>query len=183
LLLVSDPLRRASGTLKPSDDGRFGARARARAEGGEVLAANNMRGAAAAVGAFYSKATVRASIRQALQPVINADNEERFLSAAVQAIRDIRQLDDFGSAIATRLIALTRPDRAISVNAGSAPLLSRLTGLPKTASILASEQNYPRLLQWIFQQPWYNVSEPQAGFEQTIWSMRAALIDSFVSWS
>jgi HKD family nuclease len=140
----------------------------------------NMRAAVTAVGEFYEDAGVRMRIRKELQMVMNASNDEQFLQTAVQAARAIAQLNGFGLAVATRLIALARPDRGISVNGGSAPQLSRLTGLPATASILANEQNYPNLLRWLYDQQWYRAGEPSDAFEQIIWSMRAALIDCFV---
>jgi hypothetical protein len=100
--------------------------------------------------------------------------------AAAQAINAIDQLLGFGPAIATRLIALARPDMGLSVNAGSAPMLSRLIGLPETLGALGTAENYPRLLRWVYAQPWYRAKEPEGTFEQSIWSIRAALIDSFV---
>jgi len=140
----------------------------------------NMNGAARARGLFYSDRSIRKQIRATLQPVIDANNQDEFRRAASQTLSSITQLQGFGPAIATRLIALARPDMGMSVNGGSAPMLSQLTGLPEAARILANADNYPRLLQWIYAQPWYNVVEPEGAFEQIIWSMRAALIDSFV---
>jgi hypothetical protein len=140
----------------------------------------SMVGAGEARGAFNNNPRIRMKIRRTLQSVIDASGEDDFISAAAYVVREITQLSGFGPAIATRLIALVRPDRGVSVNRGSAPQLSRLTGLPQAVSLLASDQNYPKLLQWTYRRPWYSAGEPQDAFEQTIWSMRAALIDSFV---
>jgi HKD family nuclease len=140
----------------------------------------NMSVAGTAVGAFYTDRSIRRKIRAALQLVIDTNNRDEFRRAAAQTISNITQLQGFGPAVATRLIALARPDMGMSVNRGSAPTLSQLTGLPEAAGILGNAENYPRLLQWIYAQPWYNVAEPEGAFEQIIWSMRAALIDSFV---
>jgi hypothetical protein len=134
----------------------------------------NMGAAATARGAFYDNDQVRMTIREALNPVIDASGEEQFLQAAEQTIESIDQLRGFGPAIATRLIALARPDRGISLNRGSVPELTRLTG------IRATKRNYLQLLRWLYRQPWYRTSKPHDPWEQTIWSMRAALIDCLV---
>jgi hypothetical protein len=139
-----------------------------------------MKGAARAIGAFLdNKKGVRRIIRNAISPVIDATDEETFIDAAVKAIGAVSKVDGFGPAIATCLIALARPDHGVSVNRGSAPGLAELTGLPATVGSLASARNYPKLLRWVYAQPWYSVQEPSSSFERTVWSMRAALIDSF----
>jgi hypothetical protein len=140
----------------------------------------NIHAAAEACSLFQTDAAIRGRIRKTLQPVIDANDQNQFILAAAQAIRLITQLHGFGPAIATRLITLARPDMGISVNGGSAPKLSQLTGLSKAAGTLGKANNYPKLLQWVYAQPWYNTSEPEGSLEQTIWSMRAALIDGFV---
>jgi HKD family nuclease len=149
---------------------------------GEWGLLGSMKGAATAVGAFLKNhGDVRGSIRKAIAAVIEAPDEGQFVDAAVNAIDDISKLPRFGPAIATRLITLARPDRGVSVNAGSAPGLAKLTQkLPATPSVLANAKNYPKLLQWVYEQPWYSTPEPQESLERTVWSMRAALIDSFV---
>jgi HKD family nuclease len=141
----------------------------------------SMKGAATAIGAFLkNQDNVRQTVHQAVSRVLAPVQEDAFITAALRAIHDISKLDGFGPAIATRLIALARPDRGVSVNDGSAPGLHELTGFPKTPQSLSNDRNYPRLLHWVYEQPWYSVSEPHDSFERTIWTMRAALIDSFV---
>ncbi len=140
----------------------------------------NMHAAGLAVGTFYNSAAIRNDIRSALDPVISASNTKAFLTAVGPFIRHVSNIPGFGPAMATRLIALARPDCGISVNNGSAPGLSRLTGLSGEARTLGNPTNYPKLLNWIYNRGWYGVAKPQNAFEQTIWSMRAALIDAFV---
>ena len=138
----------------------------------------SMRGAGTAKGAFLKEASIRQIVRDALDPALEAESEEEFISAAIDAIHAIGELDGFGPAIATRLITLARPDRGISVNKGSAPALAHLAKLPETT--LTTARNYAALLRWIYRQPWYSTPRPNDSFERTIWGMRAALIDSFV---
>jgi HKD family nuclease len=140
----------------------------------------SMRGAGQAVGRFYSDHNLRQAIRTALQGVISATNNINFINACVASISFITNLDGFGPAIATRLIALCRPDMGLSVNAGSAPGLSDLTGLPATAPVLGNVANYPALLNWVYAQNWYKTPAPADPLEQAIWHMRAALVDAFV---
>jgi hypothetical protein len=141
----------------------------------------SMKPAATAVSVFLkNQANVRRIIHRSISKVINAADESEFVDAAERAISDIASLERFGPAVATRLIALARPDRGVAVNNGSAPGLAKLTKLPKTASVLASPENYRKLLRWVYQQPWYQVPEPDDSLERTVWSMRAALIDCFV---
>jgi NgoFVII-like restriction endonuclease len=140
-----------------------------------------MGGAGQAVGKFLkNQGHVREKIRKAIAPVIDAVEEKEFVDAAVKAIDDISELNGFGPAIATRLITLARPDRGVSVNKGSAPGLAKLAQLPATPSLLANARNYPKLLQWVYEQPWYSAPYPDESLERTAWKMRAALIDSFV---
>lgn len=141
----------------------------------------SMKGAPRAVSALLKNTNgVRQTIKGAIDPMLTAKGEGEFVNAAVRAIQKIAELNGFGPAIATRFITLARPDCGISVNRGSAPRLASLTDLPATVNALANARNYPRLLQWIYRQPWYSVPEPRDSFERTLWSMRAALIDSFV---
>lgn len=141
----------------------------------------SMKGAASAVGQFLeNQGNVRNTIRGSISGVVEATDERQFVDAAARAISGIGELEGFGPAVATRLIALARPDRGVSVNRGSAPGLAKLTKLPKTYSALANPTNYRILLRWVYEQPWYQAPEPSDSLERTIWSMRAALIDSFV---
>ena len=140
----------------------------------------NMSGAGSARGKFYKDRAIRNGIRRALDPVIRASDTRTFLNAVGPFIKSVSDIAGFGPAIATRLIALARPDCGVSVNKGSAPGLSKLTSLSDNAQTLGNEKNYPELLKWVYKQGWYGVDKPQDAFEQTIWSMRAALIDSFV---
>ena len=121
---------------------------------------------------------VRTQVREQIQQVLDAaDNEiAEAAHSAVQAIR--AAIDGFGSAAATRLVTLARPDRLVSVNNESADGLGTLSQLPRTRDSLADK--YDELLQWVYEQPWFNAHQPHDPLERMIWSCRVALLDAFV---
>ncbi len=81
--------------------------------------------------------------------------------------------------MATRLLVLARPDRIVSINgAANKPIKNFLPRVGRRD--LAVAKNYGRLLDELYQQPWFDVDEPEDEIERTLWSMRAALLDSFV---
>jgi hypothetical protein len=118
------------------------------------------------------------SLRAALDPVLAADTADRAIDAACTALTAMTDVDRIGSGVATRLLALARPDVCVSVNDGSRSGLADLTGLSRTT--LGTPANYRKLLTWMFERPWCSVGQPSDPWEASIWSMRAALIDCFV---
>lgn len=140
----------------------------------------SMKNARLAVSSFQRSPEVREQIRLALLPSIEAQTEHDFLRAALLTISTISNIERFSSGVATRLLTLARPDRAISVNKGSVQGLSRLTGLSDNSQTLGDhERQYPSLLKWLYDQPWYRTPEP-SDRTRSLWHMRAALVDSFV---
>jgi hypothetical protein len=134
---------------------------------------------------FKEDREVRVKIRAALQRVIIADGVGRaFLPDARDTFNEVAKNKHFKKGIATRFIALARPDRGISLNRGSARGLAKwLTGedepaLPRDDN--GYRQLYLELLYKLYSQPWYQVGEPENPTERKIWAMRAALIDCFV---
>ena len=121
---------------------------------------------------------IRTQLRGYVQNVLYADAENIAIVAhnAVNAIR--QNIRGFGTAAATRLLTLARPDCLVSVNGQSAQNLGALSGLPGTPGGLA--KNYKELLNWVYRQPWFNAPMPDDPLEQTIWNSRAALLDAFV---
>jgi hypothetical protein len=97
------------------------------------------------------------------------------------AISTLTGFVGFGTTIATRLLALTRPDCCVSVTALCARnfAISAMrdgTWLSREVPTLGNAWNYPRLLGWVHKQPWYIDATPN----DEVWSMRAALLDAFV---
>ncbi|MEG9524397.1 MAG: phospholipase D family protein [Hyphomicrobiales bacterium] len=126
---------------------------------------------------------IREYIRTCLQGPIHA-SDTAFPNAAVTFIRQVSTLERFGPAVATRLLALARPDRAVSVNNGSRAGLAKLSGLPRTA--LSNVNGSPRaksyadLLAFLATKDWYRHPKPANRYEQTLANARAALLDCLV---
>ncbi|MCJ2113446.1 phospholipase D family protein [Methylobacterium sp. E-025] len=126
---------------------------------------------------------IREHIRSCLRGPIHA-SDAAFPDAAVAFIRQVSALERFGPAVATRLLALARPDRAVSVNNGSRPGLAKLSGLPRSA--LSNVPGGPRaksysdLLAFLSTKEWYCHPKPANRYEQTLANARAALLDCLV---
>ena len=121
-------------------------------------------------------------LRRSVDRVIQAGDDE-IVNVAVEVIEDLCRTDGkgvagFGPGVVTRLLALARPDRLVSVNDGSRHGLSEVFGLARTT--LGEPRNYRRLLEAVYELPWYGDRPGRFRRERRLWSMRAALIDSFV---
>ncbi len=150
----------------------------------------NMSGAGEANGVFNrphenDHETILGRIRESVNSVVHAPDND-FPDVAVTALENIMNENRFAHGVATRLLALARPDKIVSVNSGSARGLLELFA-PAQANhndppiYPGKPNNYRQLLSGLYEQPWYNVPEPQDNErERKLWSMRAALIDSFV---
>lgn len=142
----------------------------------------SMRGAGLAKHVFLEATPRNLETREEIRVEIEAFHDARLSDIPRVAERTIVRLQGLGSRIgpgvATRLMALRCPDRAISVNRASCKGLGRLSGLSPTT--LAQPENYAKLLQWLAGQRWYVASRPNDSLERSIWSMRAALLDAFV---
>ena len=121
-------------------------------------------------------------LRRSVDRVIRAGDDE-IVDVAVGVLEDLCRTDGkglagFGPGVVTRLLALARPDRLVSVNDGSRRGLSELFELPRTT--LGEPKNYRRLLKGLYKLGWYRDRPGRSREERRLWSMRAALIDSFV---
>ena len=124
---------------------------------------------------------IRKQLRDYVDQLLNSNYNEiaQNAHAAVQAIKDNKkEFRGFGAAAATRLLTLARPDCLVSVNRQSAAGLGKLSGLPRTPPSLT--RRYEELLNWVYEQPWFNAPRPDDPLERTIWNNRAALLDAFV---
>ena len=147
----------------------------------------SMRGAGDAKKVFNVKSKTnletREEIRVALQPVLRA-SPEAFPDAAITFIRSVTGIRGFGGAIATRLLALARPDLAVSVNSGSQDGLAALSGLPAGSLNKAPDgprgHSYADLLEFLATHPWYFSPTPRNAYERTLANARAALFDCLV---
>ena len=93
-------------------------------------------------------------------------------------MQELTAIRHVGYGSATLLLTLARPDRLLSLNAASAKGLGALSG--QSYSTLGRPENYRKLLQWLYKQPWYEGGEPEDEDLAAIWRVRAALVDSFV---
>jgi len=90
----------------------------------------------------------------------------------------ISNRDGFNTGVATRLLALTRPEVLVSVNSESAAQLAQLSGLSEAT--IRTSLGYERLIKWVMQGKWWNTPAPSDPFESQIWPCRAALIDGII---
>ena len=116
-------------------------------------------------------------IRRILDNVVSADDTQ-FPDIAVDSMQRLTSIDYVAHGTATLLLALARPDRLLSLNGASREAYGRLSGM--SCSTLGKPQNYRKLLQWLYAQPWYADSPPTDGAFEKIWRFRAALVDAFV---
>lgn len=127
--------------------------------------------------------SIRKRIRAALQPVIDADSSS-FREAALDFIRIVEGLQGFSGGVATRLLALARPDLAVSVNKGSRDALSEWSRLPKTTLSKSGSgtrgKSYASLLDFLAEQEWYANPTPRGTYERGLADARAALLDCLV---
>ena len=114
----------------------------------------------------------------ALQETLYAKNPNEYKKIVRTSLEKIRSIKGLGIGVASRLLALARPDMAISVNGKSKEGLSRFSGLAKTT--LYRVPNYIKLLEWLYGFDWYCSPVPSDPWERSIWEKRAALIDAFV---
>ena len=134
---------------------------------------------------------VRRKIREQVERVLNAGPDEiaEVAHDAMETIKKLKYAENkdrsIGPAAATRLLALARPDRLVSVNSKSAVGLGKLLGSRSrsgrtltTPGSLAD--NYEKLLNWVYEQPWFKAPQPDDPPEGEIWKYRAALLDAFV---
>lgn len=127
---------------------------------------------------------IRETVRILVNQVIEAD-DKNIAIVAQNTIQEIMKLKGFGPAIATRLVALARPDRLVSVNAKSSKGLQKIAKMKgdfqdatERANFLA--ENYAELLAKIYEYPWVNEAQPDNSDEWRIWRCRVALLDAFV---
>lgn len=121
---------------------------------------------------------IRRTILSAIQNTIKSDSKSEYIKYATEALEQITQYSGFGMGVATRLLALARPDMAISLNKASQRGLAGFSGL-KLATSKKYILNYINLLEWMYNQPWYNSPPPTEPRERNIWDKRAALVDAF----
>ena len=129
--------------------------------------------------AVFGSDVTRDVIETAVKSILRAEDAD-FPMVAITAYQEVRQHRDISQGVASRLLTLARPDRVVSLNGGSVGRLAMYTGL--TRATLDQDNNYKKLLQFIYRRPWFQtpITDLRNDLERKIWSMRAALLDSFV---
>ena len=134
---------------------------------------------------FREDQDLRRRLKKAVSLVVNAHPND-FPNVAVAAAKKLAEQRnrDIGIGLATRLLALARPDRVVSLNGASweglaqiFPGIDRLDPTGSRGSVLG---HYGRFLGQLYEEPWFDSKKPGRAFEQRLWSMRAALLDCFV---
>ena len=121
-----------------------------------------------------------ARIRAILDKVGEAP-DNCFPDIAVAAMQEMQELETFkgvGWMAQTLVLALARPDRLLPLSPKSSKALGELSG--KAPTTLGQPENYRRLLEWLYVQPWYRDGPPADTELERIWQFRAALVDAFV---
>jgi len=99
-------------------------------------------------------------------------------SMAKKAYEVITNRKGVGGGVATRLLALARPEVFPSVNSESIGRLGQWSGVSE--SDLGKSSGYEKLVRWIMTEEWWKSPEPMEGIEREAWSYRAALIDGLI---
>ena len=129
--------------------------------------------------AVFGNDVTLARIQATVQEVMDA-NDAAFPEVATNAYRKLTSFAGIGPGVATRLLTLARPDRLVSLNSASRQGLANYAGL--ASGSLDQPRTYEELLRYIYRRPWFLLPKPTFGslIEEEAWSMRAALLDSFI---
>lgn len=129
----------------------------------------------AAFGSAATLAQVQATVKELM-----CAKDFAFPKAATSAYRELTSFPGIGPGVATRLLTLARPDRLVSLNSASRQGLANYARL--CSGTLHQPRNYEKLLRCIYRKPWFRPPEPEfdSPIEQEAWSMRVALLDSFI---
>lgn len=132
---------------------------------------------------FRGDRNLRRRLRVAVNLVVNAQ-ESDFPNVAVTAVKKLSDERDIRIGVATRLLALARPDRVVSLNSqswkGLAQIFPGIDRLDPGGSLGSVLGHYGRFLGQLYEEPWFDSEKPRRTREQRLWSMRAALLDCFV---
>ena len=136
-----------------------------------------------AVNRFLEDMDLRHGINDAVQTVVNAQPTD-FPRVAVTAVDAIAEENYIGIGVATRILALARPDRVVSLNGASwkglAQIFPGIDRLDPSGYYPTLSCHYRMFLGQLYAEPWFDSKEPSDAFERRLWLMRAALLDCFV---
>lgn len=129
---------------------------------------------------FLEDMDFRHRLQDAVTSVVNAHPTE-FPDVAVRAVDDIMERKYIGIGVATRILALARPDMVVSLNGASREGLAQIfPGIDGLGRDKCKSDDYGMFLDRLYEEQWFDSEKPSDVFEQRLWSMRAALLDCFV---
>jgi hypothetical protein len=103
---------------------------------------------------------IRKKIYQAIKKVVNAD-DDKVRAEALNFINTLRNIDGFNIGVATRLLALARPDRLITAN-GASGRFAKIIGITLNRLLQIPPEGYNRALKWLDKRQWYSSPQPRA---------------------
>jgi hypothetical protein len=96
------------------------------------------------------------------------------LDFATELVDGMTRIHGVSIGVASRLMAVKRPDLFVSVNKGSQRGLGRLLG----RGVISTPDHYRSLLDVVWSRDWYRSPSPDCPREKIVWERRAALLDS-----
>lgn len=96
------------------------------------------------------------------------------LDFATELVDGMTKIHGVSIGVASRLMAVKRPDLFVSVHKGSQRGLGRLLG----RGAISTPDHYRSLLEIVWGLDWHRSPQPDSPREQMVWQRRAALLDS-----
>lgn len=144
-------------------------------------ALGSLRGAGKACSIMVGNAKSDKDVRNDILKWLRAttDDGADVIGMGVKAVEAITRHDRIGVGVATRFLALARPDSYVSLNGASFEGLARYSGLGDI-TLPTLSRHYRKVLERVHSSKWYAAARPKDPLEAEIWDYRAALVDVFV---
>lgn len=120
----------------------------------------------------------RVAIQEAIRELLVVPLNDSLPLMARRSHEIITNRDGFSAGVATRLLALARPEVLVSVNKESVARLAHWSGI--RAAVIKTSPGYEKFIRWVMQGRWWNAPAPSDAVAREVWSCRAALIDALV---
>ncbi len=141
----------------------------------------SMKGAGVAKNVFLEASPKNVKTRQEIKLAL--DDLRRVPTSALplvarRAHEIITNREGFDFAVATRLMALARPEALVSVNSESAERLAQWSSF--SVNSIKTSKGYEKLIKWVIESKWWSAPKPSESLEYDLWLYRGALIDALV---
>ena len=107
-----------------------------------------------------------------LQGIVSRPQYENYISEFIKAFRNGRH----GIGIASRLLALKRPDQFVCFDSKNRGGLCKDFGIKQTG--MTYERYWDELVERIMDSPWWNLPQPRTDNQRVVWDGRAAMLDA-----